>query len=272
MLSTSCIYFNIFVLFNFSDDGYGFGDYRCSSFYDEEFDFRPNLTNSAVNIDQLQAMVEEEKPKEVQSWRDVPMPQLYASLQQMVKDEAKSQSPSQSILLCMTPSKTDPTLREQALRERFSGKSHFPEKIQELSCFYKYHAASIDMERLSQGNDPISNSYYDDQLTMIVTRIEASLQLLEDTVSSMVKQPVNRSRPVLNRRSLKFLEEWYDDHLQHPYPTAEQVEFLARTSRLTVDQVKKWFGNKRSRSKNTRSLTEIAKVKRRQKLAVSAFK
>ena len=108
------------------------------------------------------------------------------------------------------------------------------------------------------------NHTFDIQLLKIIDRVEESLDNLSSKRSLF--PPTTRNRPAMSRQSLSVLEEWYQLHLEHPYPTASQVEFLASRSKLNTEQVKKWFGNKRSRSKNTRSLTEIAKVKRRQRL------
>jgi hypothetical protein len=58
------------------------------------------------------------------------------------------------------------------------------------------------------------------------------------------------------------MEDWYQQHTDYPYPEPIIAELLAIQGGITVEQVKKWFGNKRNRCHNTRSLTEIAKVKR----------
>jgi hypothetical protein len=63
------------------------------------------------------------------------------------------------------------------------------------------------------------------------------------------------------------MEEWYQQHTDHPYPEPITAELLAIQCGITVEQVKKWFGNKRNRCHNTRSLTEIAKVKRQNSLS-----
>ncbi|ESO92765.1 hypothetical protein LOTGIDRAFT_162246 [Lottia gigantea] len=163
---------------------------------------------------------------------------------------------------------TDVKVKEKALLESFDSlRPLYPEPIMQLSCSYKYYSASIEMERLNsiQGElKDFHNQNFDSQLNKIIDRVEYSLKLLSSR--DRPSPSITRTRPVLTRNSLKVLEEWYECHLDHPYPTASQVEWLAQVSSLNTEQVKKWFGNKRSRSKNTRSLTEIAKVKRRQRL------
>ncbi|XP_050409562.1 uncharacterized protein LOC126824392 [Patella vulgata] len=164
--------------------------------------------------------------------------------------------------------------REESLLQMFSKlQPEYPDMVQQLSCFYRFHSASIDMERMNRVQSCPSKVQQqslhvelDNQLRMIIDRVESSLQLLASRTEPSKSSTTARTRPVLCRRSLKVLEQWYQSHLVHPYPTAQQVEQLAEISGPTTEQVKKWFGNKRSRARNTRSLTEIAKVKRRQRL------
>lgn len=52
--------------------------------------------------------------------------------------------------------------------------------------------------------------------------------------------------------SREVLNQWYEANLSHPYPTDTQREELAAQTGLTVQQVKRWLANKRSRANNTR--------------------
>ncbi len=53
-------------------------------------------------------------------------------------------------------------------------------------------------------------------------------------------------------RAVDIMNEWFDDHINNPYPTMEQKEKLARLGRITVKQVTAWFSNRRNRSQNTK--------------------
>ncbi|XP_050401051.1 uncharacterized protein LOC126817921 [Patella vulgata] len=75
------------------------------------------------------------------------------------------------------------------------------------------------------------------------------------------------TRPILSKHAIRRMEAWYTEHLEHPYPSSSVVSELARVGGITMGQVKKWFANKRNRSKNTKSLTAIACRKRLEKLA-----
>ena len=102
----------------------------------------------------------------------------------------------------------------------------------------------------------------------VMDRIEKSLGLLEEKERQTVYQatswvPGVKRRPPLSKRAVKLMESWYQANLHHPYPSATVCEALALSGAITVEQVKKWFGNKRSRKCNTRPRSEIAKRKYR---------
>ncbi|ESO88342.1 hypothetical protein LOTGIDRAFT_60240, partial [Lottia gigantea] len=58
-----------------------------------------------------------------------------------------------------------------------------------------------------------------------------------------------RSRPVLSKSTIQKLEAWYTAHEEHPYPNNEVIEDLSNACGITYSQVRKWFANKRNRSK-----------------------
>lgn len=52
--------------------------------------------------------------------------------------------------------------------------------------------------------------------------------------------------------AVDILNEWFDDHITHPYPQMEEKERLARRGNITLKQVNAWFSNRRNRSQNTK--------------------
>jgi hypothetical protein len=50
-------------------------------------------------------------------------------------------------------------------------------------------------------------------------------------------------------RVTRYLYEWLEDHVSHPYPTPHQLEILAKGCGLTVEQVNNWMTNIRKRKK-----------------------
>nr|BAW32715.1 spiralian-TALE-A homeobox protein [Nipponacmea fuscoviridis] len=238
--------------------------------FDEFFDQEP-YSYTGVSIANLQNLVDDGKSTVQNSIQHSSIPPIYEQLKSfIVPDATRTGFPIS--LLSSVSNATGVKAREKMLLESFDNlRALYPEPIIQLSCLYKYYSASIEMERLDSIQGELSNAAkdyhnqnFDCQLHKIIDRVEDSLKLLSSRGTS--SPPVTRTRPVLTRNSLKVLEEWYECHLDHPYPTASQIEWLAQVSNPNTEQVKKWFGNKRSRSKNTRSLTEIAKMKRRQRL------
>ncbi|KAL3887836.1 hypothetical protein ACJMK2_000228 [Sinanodonta woodiana] len=56
----------------------------------------------------------------------------------------------------------------------------------------------------------------------------------------------------LTVESRRILNNWFDSHLEYPYPLEEEKKQLAEQCGITFAQVKSWFANKRSRTNKTR--------------------
>jgi hypothetical protein len=52
----------------------------------------------------------------------------------------------------------------------------------------------------------------------------------------------------------RILSTWLERNQHHPYPTAETIAVLAKISSLQPEQVRKWFSNRRLRSKKVKRL------------------
>ena len=63
--------------------------------------------------------------------------------------------------------------------------------------------------------------------------------------------------------AVRIMTAWYDQHMEHPYPSYAACEVMANSGKITVEQVKKWFANRRRRENNTKTLTEIARRRKR---------
>jgi hypothetical protein len=48
------------------------------------------------------------------------------------------------------------------------------------------------------------------------------------------------------------MNDWFDSHLNNPYPQPCEKERLAQLGGITVKQVTAWFSNRRNRSQNTK--------------------
>ena len=165
-------------------------------------------------------------------------------------------------------------VRERRLHERFNAlQEPCPDDVRQLSGFYRYQSALIETERfrtLHECNYPLSykdvvNKHYDDQLHCIMDRVEQSVVLLENSnkENKFMNSKGGKPRPHLNKEAVKIMEDWYEQNLDHPYPSSATYDMLAIRGNVGVEQVKKWFANKRNRTHNTRTLTEIAMKKRK---------
>lgn len=146
---------------------------------------------------------------------------------------------------------------------------------------------------------PGINYYYDHQHQQLMERVERSLALLESklyskssshtacdpiqptipTESGQVHTPSSETAPMktpqpsrrhikvcsppLNPVAVRIMTSWYQRNEEHPYPSYETSEVMAKAGNITVEQVKKWFANRRRRAGNTKSLQEVAERRKR---------
>ena len=115
---------------------------------------------------------------------------------------------------------------------------------------------------LSDTSDPASSS---DKSTDILAAAVATLNETADEVKpaisktftrSDIKQPAStrvyrKRNKLLNQTAINIMTEWFESHLNHPYPTQEEKELMAEKGGITLAQVVSWFNNKRNRSSNT---------------------
>lgn len=67
---------------------------------------------------------------------------------------------------------------------------------------------------------------------------------------------IGRKKKKLPQRATKLLNEWFEQHLDHPYPTEGEKRTLSARCDITVEQVSRWFANKRTRSKAMRGIPQ----------------
>ena len=165
----------------------------------------------------------------------------------------------------------------------------------ELQRFYQIQSAKIEADRVAQlcttrhvpSVLPMVNQYYDMQHHALIDNIDMQIRCLryqfstptpssnagtnkENTsqgVSRRVKA-VKKGKPKpLNDQAVRIMTSWYERHIQHPYPNNSAAEVLAKAGNITVEQVKKWFANKRMRSANTKPQREMAAAQRKHLLS-----
>ena len=79
------------------------------------------------------------------------------------------------------------------------------------------------------------------------------------------KNPWNKP---LSAVAVRVMQNWYERNAEHPYPSHDTCSVMAQAGGITVEQVKKWFANKRLRNGQTKSIKEIA---RRRKLPLDVL-
>ncbi|THD26618.1 Irx [Fasciola hepatica] len=71
-----------------------------------------------------------------------------------------------------------------------------------------------------------------------------------------------RHRP-LNRNALRQMRQWYEAHIDRPYPTTAEKMQLAELGGIKISQVNSWFANQRTRSCNTRPKKKLQRLRLR---------
>ncbi|KAI6235827.1 Kvs-4 [Aphelenchoides besseyi] len=66
------------------------------------------------------------------------------------------------------------------------------------------------------------------------------------------------------KKATKVLNEYFEAHMDDPYPSDETKEQLAKACNVTVAQVSNWFGNKRIRFKKSLDKPNTSKSRRNQ--------
>ncbi|EYC39626.1 hypothetical protein Y032_0648g1103, partial [Ancylostoma ceylanicum] len=62
---------------------------------------------------------------------------------------------------------------------------------------------------------------------------------------------MTKRRRNFSKEATAILQEYYENHLAHPYPTEEEKGVLAEKCHISVQQVSNWFGNRRIRTKKS---------------------
>lgn len=159
------------------------------------------------------------------------------------------------------------------------------QQVTELQKYYFLTSSDIETSRysaLQSANHYMQisvNSHYDQQHHDLITKTEYSLSLIEQRIVQTKQEHVEKhdtatNSPVPDTRKLpkttasntiahRIMNNWYERNKEHPYPSYDTAEIMAKAGGITVEQVKKWFANKRLRHGNTKHITEIAKRRKR---------
>lgn len=157
-------------------------------------------------------------------------------------------------------------MRERDVTQRlFSLRSQNNDVANEIEHYYQSQTALIDIERHNiicqmaydkKSSDSI-NKYYNRKLVTVLESVEQKLSLIESSgkcrKSAVRTQQTNSKKSrLLPKHAVKILESWYQENLENPYPSREVTLSMASDGGITVEQIRKWFANKRNRSRNNK--------------------
>jgi hypothetical protein len=153
--------------------------------------------------------------------------------------------------------------------------------VQELQNCYYLKSAELESNRLTATRTGTSHSwihsstsaYYDQQHQSLIDRVEFSLTMIEERQAEIRKEQRQRATVVKSSNTKqtcvtsdiaqRIMVSWYDRNIEHPYPSYEAAKVMAEAGSISVDQVKKWFSNRRLRLGHTKHITQIAKRRKR---------
>ena len=84
-----------------------------------------------------------------------------------------------------------------------------------------------------------------------------------NNLSTSVRPPAPKTSLRMSKAAAKGLKQWFDSNSNNPYQNKKETQMLARKYDITVVQVRKWFANRRLRSrkqkKQSASTTKVNK-------------
>ena len=96
-----------------------------------------------------------------------------------------------------------------------------------------------------------------------ITSQSISTDLEQTDKPTLVRRRIRRRAVKLAEVAVRILTSWYERNIEHPYPSHDTTQILATSGNITVEQVQKWFSNRRMRDRNTKPLRVIAARRKR---------
>ncbi|KAK3089683.1 hypothetical protein FSP39_005582 [Pinctada imbricata] len=152
-----------------------------------------------------------------------------------------------------------------AVRMRGRSKQLTDEQTAILSAWYSQHInypypAEEDVASLTEAtglNDKqvkkwMSNKRVRSYNTLSITGNQHPIKLKYKAQKQTTKTQQTTAFQQISQEAKQILNEWYDTHISHPYPSDEERSMLATQTGVPESKIKSWFANKRSRSHNTK--------------------
>lgn len=152
--------------------------------------------------------------------------------------------------------------------------SYIKKAVYDLQAFYVNKSSEVENNRYSSLRAAADNAslkksidhQYDEEHHKLIDRVQRSISLLEERSGKVLREKTKRctsSTAKITPVALQIMTNWYDRNSEHPYPGYEAAEVMAKAGNICVDQVKKWFSNRRLRNGNTKTISEIARRRKR---------
>ena len=119
------------------------------------------------------------------------------------------------------------------------------------------HQALIN--RVEQSLNLVQQCIATESPSTLLSKPTHTLDSLSEPMSSTMQGRPNKVGPIATR----IMQAWYDHNTEHPYPSYEAAEVLANAGHINVEQVKKWFANRRQRLGKTKKISEIVRRRKR---------
>lgn len=136
-------------------------------------------------------------------------------------------------------------------------------KYQQTNQYNSYSSNSISYNQDTH-NDSYQSAQYQPEIYRPISpvdfqtqssHLEQQLPFTNTKTSQSKSTKVKKSarvKKLLSDDAVEIMNDWFDDHVNNPYPTQEEKERMAYNGNITVKQVTAWFSNRRNRSQNTK--------------------
>ena len=111
--------------------------------------------------------------------------------------------------------------------------------------------------------------------SQVLPSVHAANRLQFDTTQASISTPSRQSPPVLgvlsqeqqdigsaNSPVVQILNRWYLRNYHFPYPTENIFNIVSEATGLSVNQVNKWYSNRRQRDENVKTAGERAQLRK----------
>lgn len=154
-------------------------------------------------------------------------------------------------------------MRERDVMQRlFSLRNADSKAADDIEQYYQSQTTMIDLERhnvlcqmaYDKGSSDSIHKYYNLKLLSLLECVEGKLSASENKKckGSKCKMNTDRKSRLLPKHAVKLMQTWYDGNLENPYPSREVTLSMASEGGVSVEQIRKWFANKRNRSRNNK--------------------